>query len=162
MPFNFLLTNNLLCNTSWVENGTKISMSPENGEKILFFKLDDGSNLIALKKALKVKSDNSTVCDLLVYYQKINGSNSKKIMCFAEGKGTDIKHAVEQIQNTYRLFCDSLPNPVLRQVIWTAYIQGNSGSSLKNTKELKSELINSGIKKCDIGKAKFEQFIRTV
>ncbi|KKG79796.1 hypothetical protein [Methanosarcina mazei] len=162
MPFNFLLTNNLLCNTSWVENGTKISMSPENGEKILFFKLDDGNNSISLKKALNMRNDNQSVCDLLVYYQKIDVNNTKKIMCFAEGKGTDIKHAVEQIQNTYRVFCGSLPKSILGQVIWTAYIQGNPGSSLKNTKELKNELICSGIKKCEIGKTKFEQFIRTV
>lgn len=162
MPFNFLLINHLLYNTSWGESGTKISISPENGEKILFFKMDDGNNSRDLKEALAMNQDNQCICDLLIYYQKYNKNNIKKIACLAEGKGKDVKHAVEQVGNMYKSFKSILPDSVFRQLIWVAYIEGNSASSLKNTKELRQELINKGIKKCEIGKNKFEYFIRSV
>jgi hypothetical protein len=162
MPFNFLLTNHLLNNTSWNESGTKISISPESGEKILFFKMDDGDNSNDLKKALNIKQSNQLICDLLIYYQKYDKSGIKKIACLAEGKGKDIKHAVEQIENMYKAFSSSLPQSVFSQLVWAAYIQVNPGSSSKNTKEFRQELINIGIKKCDIGKNKFENFIRNI
>lgn len=162
MPFNFLLANHLQNNTSWSENGTKISISPENGEKILFFKIDDGENSKDLKKALNINQGNVTTCDLLIYYQKNDGNSTKKVACLAEGKGKDVNHAVEQIENIYKAFNKSLPREVFSQFTWTAYIQVNQGSSLKKTKELKNNLIGLGIKKCEIGKSRFENFIRNI
>jgi hypothetical protein len=163
MPFNFLLVNNLLNITSWEESGTKISISPKNGEKILFFKLDDKNKpekVQELKNALGMKSDKQTMCDLLIYYQVNESDTTNKIICLAEGKGKDIEHGVEQIKNTYTSLKNKLPTKIFNQLTWAAYIQVNQSSSLKKKKEPIQKLIDLGIKKYDIGKDDFGNFIR--
>jgi hypothetical protein len=154
------LVQYLLCDTHWKENGTEISLLPLEGEKALFFRID-GENNEELKQYLGMSGKNEQMCDLLIYYQKKLGNGSfKKVICLAEGKGGDIPHAVKQIQNTYTATKDKLK--IFSGITWAAYIEINCKSSPRDVKRPISELASVGIKNCEIGKCKFQNFIRRI
>ncbi|WP_048178938.1 hypothetical protein [Methanosarcina sp. MTP4] len=152
------LLQHLLCNTSWNEEGNEISISPQAGEKFLFFRIDDQSNE-GLKECLGMNGNNQQICDLLIYYQKKANNNNRfiKVVCLAEGKGKDISHAVDQIKNTFRVF-----NSKFSGVTWAAYVEIHQKSSPRNVKKQKVELNSIGLEYCEIGKCKFQNFIRGI
>ena len=126
MPFNNLLLSSCLLpgQTSYTENGVEINIKPSSGETILFFLIDNQSNPnCKLRQLLGLEQEGMKICDLIVFYAK----ESKRIICFVELKGGDIKTATEQVITTYTYFKKFLKQsePSLN-FIAKAYIKSNS------------------------------------
>ncbi len=94
MPFNELMMNCIRDGTSHKENGINISIQRKPRETILFFVIDPESNHCSNFPEI-INTD--IICDLLIYYST-DGSNKK--ICLVELKGSDIKHAIEQLTRT--------------------------------------------------------------
>jgi hypothetical protein len=88
--------NCLQSGTSVSESGLTISIKPSKDETIQFYCTDCDH---ARKKLCMVREER-TSCDYVVLYARNMQSNEKELLCFLELKGSDIKHAAEQIRNT--------------------------------------------------------------
>ena len=160
MPFNFLLANHLLSGTSSKESRVNVSIKPENGETILFFRLDSDGNR-QLRKCLAI-GDTGIICDLLIYHFSIN--NKKPKICLVEQKGKDISHAVKQIENVYDAFRKNLnaQSNIFDEFSWGAFIQTNKQCSVPHMgKQLLKPLEKKGLK-CRVGKKDIDVFIRNI
>ncbi|AVH72808.1 hypothetical protein [Nostoc sp. 'Lobaria pulmonaria (5183) cyanobiont'] len=126
MLFNKLLLSSCLLpgKTSYTENGVEINIKPSSGETILFFLIDNQSNPnCKLRQILGLEQEGMKICDLIVFYAK----ESKRIICFVELKGGDVKTATEQVITTYTYFKKSLKQSELSlNFIAKAYIKSNS------------------------------------
>jgi hypothetical protein len=147
---NNLLFNVLIHGTSYEENGkkVKITKSKNSGDStILFFHIDDNNSII------KQNNPRDKICDLFIYVSnknkggnKNNNFNDKKLLILAELKGSDIKHAVEQIKQTHTTLKNMFKNANLNKNIeWNAIIVA-SGGSIKNPKKYQKEFAKSKIK----------------
>ena len=102
MPFNTLLLTCLTLGRSYSESGIGVQMRSKPGEVALFFAIDDQTNPSStLRSDLGIEG---SICDCIVYYVQEN----RKVICFVELKGRDVKHAGNQVLNTYRYFKQSL------------------------------------------------------
>jgi hypothetical protein len=102
MPFNSLMISCLSPQTSLTECGKTISVDREPREVVLFFKTDDASNPNStLREELGIEG---AMCDCIIFYSK----DTSKVICFAELKGSDVKHAIDQILNTHSYFSSAL------------------------------------------------------
>ncbi len=95
-------------------------------ETVLFFRIDDPLK----REKLKIQGQ---ICDLIVFY--CQGNN--KILCLTESKGNDVKHAIDQILNTYNTLQKQFSKTHNSQIIWKAYIysHGSAPKSRKNRKK---------------------------
>ncbi len=133
MPFNTLLLTCLSAGTSFTEAGVQVGIRPEPGETILFFSIDDQSNVTCqFRKNLKIKGP---LCDLLILYSR----RDKTTLCLVELKGKNLKHAVEQLSNTFHALRSKLRKPLADQIVWKACIR-QQGHSPKETKHLRKTL----------------------
>ncbi|MBE8990564.1 hypothetical protein [Nostoc sp. LEGE 12450] len=126
MPLNNLLLSSCFLpgKTSYTENGVEINIKPSSGETILFFLIDNQSNPnCKLRQLLGLEQEGMKICDLIVFYAKEN----KRIICFVELKGSDIKTATKQVIITHTYFKKLLKQsePSL-SFIPKAYIKSNS------------------------------------
>jgi len=102
MPFNTLLLTCLTLGRSCSESGIRVQMSSKPGEVALFFDIDEQTNPSStLRRDLGMEGG---ICDCIVYYVQEN----RKVICFVELKGRDVKHAGDQVLNTYGYFKRSL------------------------------------------------------
>ncbi|MEH2093250.1 hypothetical protein [Nostoc sp.] len=139
MPFNTLLLSCCLLpgKTSYKENGVEVSLQPASGETVLFFMIDNQSNPnCKLRQLLGLNQEGMKICDLIVFYAK----ESKRIICFVELKGGDVKTAQGQVITTYTYFKKLLKKsePSLN-FIAKAYIKSN-GSAPQEIDKYKQEL----------------------
>lgn len=84
---------------SFKEGEARVSISPQNGETILFFSTDDQSNSrCKLREVLWGKQEGENICDLIVFYAK----GEERVLCFVELKDNikDLGDAVDQVNNT--------------------------------------------------------------
>lgn len=126
MPFNTLMLDYLIPDTSFAESGGRVNVKPQLGETVLFFRIDD------LLKRNKLKTEGK-VCDMIVFYCKRN----KKVLCLTELKGSDINHAIEQVINTYHSLRRGFKKTHLSQIEWKVYIHshGSVPGKRKNKKK---------------------------
>lgn len=76
-----MLVSKCLCDRlHYEENGVKVSIKPEDGEKVLFFGIDNEY----FRELIYRDPNKGKVCDLLVYYRGANATND--IFCFVELK----------------------------------------------------------------------------
>ncbi len=124
MPFNTLLLTCLIPGTSVSEHSGRVSVKPQPGEIVLSFVVDDQTNRDStLRQDLGIVGP---ICDCVYYYIK----GDKKVLCLVELKGSNVKHAVEQIINTFQRLKQSLGACTLRrkcrprflQIDWRAYV----------------------------------------
>ncbi len=107
MPFERLLFSPCLLPgvTRFQENQTVVEITPQNKETILFFCIDSNSKGHSNCANCRLRTDlwgtqpGQPICDLLVFYAK----DDRRVLCFVELKDnkSDLKHAVEQVTNTY-------------------------------------------------------------
>jgi len=91
--------------TRFQENETCVEITPECGETILFFCIDEKSKghsnckNCGLRNMLWGREERQRICDLLVFYAK----DDRRVLCFVELKDNkdDLDDAVEQVTNTY-------------------------------------------------------------
>lgn len=108
-----------------------------------------------------IANTGEIICDLLIYHLNHASNEPKKAICLVELKGTDTKHAVQQLLNTYEMFNKNLRKYGLFQdAKWGAFIMTHKRSSVvKNTKPLMKQLSDKGLKPY-IAKKGFDTFIR--
>jgi hypothetical protein len=143
MPRNTLLLiflTNLLAecksNKTTLEEGRgKISISPERGEVVHVFKIDNTSG----RQVLQMQE--GTICDGLIFLGKELEAPRRymETFCLVELKGGDIEHAIKQILNTHtnlwKLLLDSKCKDQLSTFKKKAYIYQH-GSAPRQTKQL--------------------------
>jgi len=139
MPFNTLLLSGCLLpgKTSHKEDGVEIRVEPTTGETVLFFSIDSEKNPnCKLRQLLGLDQAGMKSCDLIVFY----ATDSKKIICFVELKGSKIDVAKEQVINTYNYFKNCLKKAETSlKFIPKAYIKFDS-SLPKELDKYKQEL----------------------
>jgi hypothetical protein len=139
MPFNSLILSCLLSrDTSFKDIGTgrEIKIKPDSDETILFFIIDSESNKSSTFRVdLSIKGE---ICDLLILYSAKD--SNEKIICLTELKGKDIKHATEQVKNTFNAMINNLDKEHLKRIKWKCYIHMNRCSSPQDLKKLRSQL----------------------
>ncbi len=106
MPFERLLFTSCLLpgRTSFKESQASVEISPQPGETILFFCIDEqskgdsGCSGCGLRKDLWDTQQGEPTCDLLVFYAKAD----RRVLCFVELKDnrSDTGHATDQVINT--------------------------------------------------------------
>ncbi len=138
--------------TSYKEGKGKVSISPEEGEDICFFIIDNDVGYEALKidrKALRTDK-KGVICDCLVFFGR-KGTESKEYVekfCLVELKGSDLEHVMHQIINTHEHLWELLTySPCkhnLSKFVKKAYIyrQGNTPKETKHLTGLRNQLIN--------------------
>ncbi len=124
--------------TSFQEGKAEVSISPQNGETILFFSIDDQSNSrCKLREVLWGKQEGENICDLIVFYAK----GEERVLCFVELKDNikDLGDAVDQVNNT----CLTLRRE-LGQRYYTekAFISAPKGASPREENEYRQKLKN--------------------
>jgi hypothetical protein len=166
MPFNILLLNHLLCNqTSYGEEGTKISIDRKNDENIFFFHLDNDKQ-DTLKSYLGLREEREFICDLLIYYHKKEKEPTKRVLCLAENKGKDVKHGIEQIENIYNALHPKINKSCknyFNSYAWAGFVQMKKGTRApKNIKTMADDIKKKGLA-FDIGRKEgdFRRFIRS-
>lgn len=106
--------------TKVTESGLTVSTDTLPGETILFFKTDSATG----RQCLGIVEENLKACDYLVLYSKKD--NRAEIICFLELKGSDLKHATDQIINTYNhpkiLAEGEIEKSRLSQITWKVSI----------------------------------------
>jgi hypothetical protein len=146
MVLESLLLTCLVTESHFSESGVRVALEKEAKEVVLFFKIDEKSNQNSTFRAdLNIKA-NENICDGLVFLAK----DQRKIFCFVEMKGGDIRHAAEQIASTYHHVTSSLTTmtqgkrcyPQYKSIIWKAYIAVNASSPYKITEEIRQKLTN--------------------
>jgi len=97
-----LLTRCLLTGeTRLDESQATVWVTPQKGETILFFHVDDQSNpSCSLRQKLWGNKIGEPLCDLIVFYAK----GDERVFCFVELKDNlkDVGKATEQLINTYQ------------------------------------------------------------
>lgn len=146
MPLERLLFSSCLLPgiTRFQENKTFVEISPEKGETILFFCIDDksGSHLNCSKCGLRSdlwgNKEGNPICDLLVFYAK----DDRRVLCFVELKDNkkDFRHAVEQVTHTYNTIKEKLR--LTNNYTIQAFLVGYTGSVPQNHKESENVLNN--------------------
>lgn len=184
MPFNTLLFYNFKRETSHDEDGVTVSIKPRSNEDVIFFQIDKNDDEgKSFRKFLGLDEECKKICDLLIYYKssnlmnkdknqqtkkntksQVDGTGTKRIICFTELKGKNSKDALEQIKDTYYAFEKKViqTNIFKSDVIMAGYVEQhkNAPSSPILTKSLRNELEEHGLK-VDIQKGnKIENFIR--
>jgi hypothetical protein len=141
MPFNTLVLTCLVPETRLSEAGGNVSLQREPGETVLFFHIDEKSNLRStFRRDLKIEGK---LCDGLVLYRKADNLT----LCLIELKGGDVEGACEQITNTHRCLRQALSTAVRQKggsqvannIDWKACIH-IYGASPKDVKEYKIKL----------------------
>ena len=96
MPFNHLLAHALIPGvTKASDSGKEAILSPESGEAVLVFRLDEDITREHLGIA------NLKCCDYLFLFK-----DSNRTLCiFIEFKGSDLSRADEQILSAYQAIC---------------------------------------------------------
>jgi len=139
MLFDTLVLTCLCRGTSYSESGKKICFEPVMNERVAFFEIDENSNeYSAFRRDFKV---SGPICDLIIFYTPHNSRDCTKIICFAELKGINVKHALYQITTTYQAIKDKIPQNYRDKIKWKGYILTH-GSAPKDTKRYKTELKN--------------------
>ncbi len=137
MLFDTLVLTCLYHKTSYSESGTRIRVEREADERIAFFDIDEKSNRYStFRRDFGVEGP---MCDLIIFYSPHDSRDCTKVLCFAELKGTDVKHALEQIRLTYRAVRDRVPPNYRGELRWKGYILMR-GSAPRNIKRYKAEL----------------------
>lgn len=111
----------LISGTSYSEAGIRVRIEPMEGEKVLFFVIDEQSNPdCTLRQELGMVG---RICDLAVYYARIESST----LCLVELKGSHLEHAISQVINTYehlKRFLEGAPSQLnLQGMQWKACIR---------------------------------------
>ena len=147
MPFNSLVLKCLTTKTSHTDAGTEVRMTPQAGERILLFVIDDSSNPGCTFRIDMGLRPTDIICDCIFFY--LQDGRPKKVLCLTELKGSDLKHAVEQILSTYRLLSEKCGRKNAQQIEWKACIRVRTSSPVQmpsNMKELINLLGNNNVK----------------
>ncbi len=133
MPFNVLVVH-CLKGHSFTEDGKTVRMSAEGHEQLAFFHLDND--------AFRVKFGlvGKPVCDILVYYRE--GTDNPSLI-FVELKGSDFKHALDQVLCTSETLCPLIRKHCTLQP--TIGLIVASGSSPPSQKELQKTASKRGL-----------------
>ena len=137
LPFEILLLSDCLLPglTSFKEGKATVEVTPDEGETILFFNIDDQSNPgCKLRKFLWATQTGQTICDLIVFYAK----ERERVICFVELKEnmSDLGHATDQVINTYTSFKLHLNSSYKPK----AFIYGYAGSVPHEHQEYQNKL----------------------
>jgi hypothetical protein len=137
LPFEILLLSPCLLpgKTSFKEGKATVEVTPDEGETIIFFNIDDQSNPgCKLRKFLWGTQTGQTICDLIVFYAK----ESQHVICFVELKEnmSDLGHATDQVINTYNSFKSHLKLSYTPK----AFIYGSAGSVPYERQEYQNKL----------------------
>lgn len=93
--------------TSCEEGKGKVSIKPDKGEDVCFFNFNKENHAIAclaLKVPLNpIKKGERIICDCLVYFGRRSLQHNMYVesYCLVELKGSDLKHAMQQLLNTF-------------------------------------------------------------
>jgi hypothetical protein len=82
--------------TSVRESGITVSTEILAGETIIFFHLDCDEG----RTSLKMTDEGVKICDYIIFYTE--DKEDKEIVCFLEPKGTDLKVAAKQVEQTHK------------------------------------------------------------
>jgi hypothetical protein len=118
------------------ESQASVWVTPQKGETILFFSVDDQSNSdCRLRQKLWGNQVGEQLCDLIVLYAK----GEKRVFCFVELKDNikDFGKATKQVTNTYEYFKRHLK----LKYIPKACIVAASGSPLQEHEKYHSQLL---------------------
>lgn len=139
MLFDTLVLTCLCRGTAYGESGKKIRIEPDANERVIFFEIDENSNeYSSFRRDFNV---DGPICDLIIFYTPHDSRDCTKVLCFAELKGINVKHAVNQVMATYQAIKDEIPQDYRSEIKWKGYIL-TRGSAPKDTKRLKAELIS--------------------
>ncbi|HEV2581790.1 MAG TPA: hypothetical protein VGT44_13130 [Ktedonobacteraceae bacterium] len=130
--------------TSCEEGKGKVSRKPDKGEDVCFFNFNKENQAVACL-ALKIqqnaiKKGERVICDCLIYFGRRDSKRDayEETFCLVELKGSDLKHAMRQLINTYdklwRLLEDSSCKGQLQLFTKKAYIYKH-GNAPKETKD---------------------------
>ncbi|MDD2287123.1 MAG: hypothetical protein PHQ11_17195 [Paludibacter sp.] len=144
MPFSSLLLSALTPDSTLKENNIGITFKRNqfdtSKETILLFHSDDEKT--HFRNIWLRKNDrgcvNSQCCDGIIFYHSIDKKSSGTI-CFVELKGNDIKHAVEQILQTYKIIKTALFEAQIQidKIRWKAVIISSAAKPKNNVDILK-------------------------
>ena len=99
-----------------------VSIKPLKNEKVIFFHTDHSD----VRTILCMPSQGCKICDYLVLYMRSKNNYEAEVICFLELKGQDLKHAVDQICDTYKYTRDVLKmhtsKDVYSRTVHSAYI----------------------------------------
>jgi hypothetical protein len=144
MPFNTLI---LLCppptdtNFKGVGSKSRVSMERRENEKVSFFDISGQEKAGSFLRKNWGMKDAEPICDGIIYYTSTENP-TKRIICLVELKGTDIKHAIEQVTHTRDVLERQLRLTLksnLYNIVWKGYVHVPS-SAMSNTKLLKKEI----------------------
>ncbi len=144
MPFSSLLLSALTPGSTLKENNIGVTFKRNqlatSKETLLLFHTDD-ENTHFRKSWLKNNNPgcvNPQCCDGIIFYHSTDKENSGTI-CFVELKGNDIKHAVEQILQTYKLIKTALVEAQIPvdKIKWKAVIISSAAKRKNNVDVLK-------------------------
>jgi hypothetical protein len=145
MVMNRLVWACFIQGTSFADGGPGIRIEPQAGEKILFFKTDGDECRRLLAMAI-----NDAICDALVFYRL---DLNRPIFLFVELKGSDVLHAVEQIESTAAAVRKWLPaglaRPIERGLVVSSGSAPRGGSAAIKTKTVPIQF-KSGVRKANI------------
>jgi hypothetical protein len=153
MVFAQLLCRHVLPGkTSYSEPGTGwgVSVQPIKDESILFFLTDCDEFRKCAEATLNRKPVH--ICDLLVYCKQ---AAKNTILLFIELKGSDVKHAAEQLTQTIQTISRQISPEHLKQISRRTLVLA-TGSAPKDLKDIQKAFfkalgielkVHSGIKK---------------
>lgn len=124
-----LLDDSKTRGTSFHESKVIISVRPEGDDKFTFYHIDNPKKNPRIRKIIQ-SAKGIDIVDLIIRYQK----SSKIVILFvyADGKGTDIKHGVEQIIESHREltnYCRNNNISLVNRFFSAIIVQGNSAHS---------------------------------
>jgi hypothetical protein len=119
MVLNRLLWDCLNQDTSVAEHNVGIAISPNPGERVLFFRIDPAR----FKKRFGLR-DDTALCDVIVFYRR-NGLPPQFI--FIELKSDDVSHAERQIRETAAAIKNAMP-PLEPKPTYSGLILTRSGA----------------------------------
>ena len=127
--------------TSFKEGKATVEVTPDEGETIIFFNIDDQSNpACKLRNFLWGTQRGQRMCNLMVFYAKKSEKESKseRVICFVELKEnmSDLGHATDQVINTYNSFKSHLKLSYTPK----AFIYGSAGSVPYERQEYQNKL----------------------
>lgn len=158
MAFDFLLLSALKPGQySCSEKGKGFFIKPEQDEAVLLFDTDTDK----FREHFQIKSPTTTgkVCDSLVFYKK----SDTNLLFFIELKGSDIKTAIEQLENTVKTIENKMDKKGVKYSK-IAIIIHNGGSPPRNIVEEQKRLKNQQqivlkIQRCGTDKVNLREFL---
>lgn len=156
MGFDRLVWNCFVQGTSHDDDRVGVTLEPSGDERALFFKTDSQGGRFALGLG-----GNDVASDFALFYRK---GSERPIVLLIELKGSDLRHAIKQLNSVYRsvagLFpknCDKRPVPEVRSLVVLSGSVPSDYAKIMPTADGLNLRVKSGVKR---GKVNLKEFLK--